>query len=153
MSKVLLVGKGYPDRGGIPTFLNTLRTGELGELHQITFLNVAHFGTPEGGEVTPGNIGRTLRDARNVFRMARGQDIVHIHTALAPAVTLLRAALLVLMARSRGDRARARREVPILAVRQVAARPGPLGAEAAWSRSGPRGRSCSRRWYRPSGCG
>ena len=84
MSKVLLVGKGFPDRGGIPTFLNTLRHGELGELHQITFLNVAHFGTPEGGEVTAGNIGRTLRDARNVFRMAKGQDIVHIHSALAP---------------------------------------------------------------------
>jgi glycosyltransferase involved in cell wall biosynthesis len=102
MSKVLLVGKGYPDRGGIPTFLDTLRTGELGDLHEITFLNVAHFGTPEGGEVTPGNIGRTLRDARNVFRMARGKDIVHIHSALAPAVTVGRAGLLALAGRLRG---------------------------------------------------
>jgi glycosyltransferase involved in cell wall biosynthesis len=102
MSKVLLVGKGYPDRGGIPTFLDTLRTGELAHVHEITFLNVAHFGTPEGGEVTPGNISRTLRDARNVFRMARGQDIVHIHSALAPAVTVGRAGLLALAARLRG---------------------------------------------------
>ncbi|HEY2878260.1 glycosyltransferase family 4 protein [Nocardioides sp.] len=102
MSKVLLVGKGFPDRGGIPTFLNTLRHGELGELHQITFLNVAHFDTPEGGEVTAGNISRTLRDARNVFRMAKGQDIVHIHSALAPAVTVGRAGLLGLAGRLRG---------------------------------------------------
>jgi glycosyltransferase involved in cell wall biosynthesis len=102
MSKVLLVGKGYPDRGGIPTFLNTLQEGELGDLHEITFLNVAHFGTPEGGEVTAGNIGRTLRDARNVFRMAKGQDIVHIHSALAPAVTVGRAGLLALAGRLRG---------------------------------------------------
>jgi glycosyltransferase involved in cell wall biosynthesis len=104
MSKVLLVGKGYPDRGGIPTFLHTLQVGELGDLHEITFLNVAHFGTPEGGEVTAGNIGRTLRDARNVFRMAKGQDVVHIHSALAPAVTVGRAGLLALAGRLRGAR-------------------------------------------------
>jgi glycosyltransferase involved in cell wall biosynthesis len=102
VSKVLLVGKGYPDRGGIPTFLHTLQVGELAELHEITLLNVAHFGTPEGGEVTAGNIGRTLRDARNVFRMAKGQDIVHIHSALAPAVTVGRAGLLALAGRLRG---------------------------------------------------
>jgi glycosyltransferase involved in cell wall biosynthesis len=102
MSKVLLVGKGYPDRGGIPTFLNTLRTGELGELHEITFLNVAHFETPEGGEVSAGNVSRTLKDARNVFRMAKGQDVVHIHSALAPAVTVGRAGLLSLAGRLRG---------------------------------------------------
>jgi glycosyltransferase involved in cell wall biosynthesis len=102
MSRVLLVGKGYPDRGGIPTFLHTLQEGELGDLHEITFLNVAHFGTPEGGEVTAGNIGRTLRDARNVFRMAKDQDIVHIHSALAPAVTVGRAGLLALAGRLRG---------------------------------------------------
>jgi glycosyltransferase involved in cell wall biosynthesis len=104
VSKVLLVGKGYPDRGGIPTFLHTLQEGELGDLHEITFLNVAHFGTPEGGEVTAGNIGRTLRDARAVFQMAKGQDIVHIHSALAPAVTVGRAGLLALAGRLRGAR-------------------------------------------------
>jgi glycosyltransferase involved in cell wall biosynthesis len=104
VSRVLLVGKGYPDRGGIPSFLHTLQSGELGRRHEITFLNVAHFGTPEGGEMTAGNIGRTLRDAVSVFRMAEGQDIVHIHSALAPAVTLLRAGLLALAGRLRGAR-------------------------------------------------
>jgi len=37
-----------------------------------------------------------------VFRMARGQDIVHIHSALAPAVTVARAGLLALAGRLRG---------------------------------------------------
>ncbi|MEP6666322.1 MAG: glycosyltransferase family 4 protein [Nocardioidaceae bacterium] len=104
MSRVLLVGKGYPDRGGIPSFLDTLRFSALSEQHEITFLNVAHRGTPQGGEASAANIGRTLRDAVNVFRSARDHDIAHIHSALAPAVTVLRAGLLALAARLRGCR-------------------------------------------------
>ena len=50
----------------------------------------------------PATWSRTLRDARAVRDRARGQDIVHIHTALAPTVTVLRAALLAVAARSRG---------------------------------------------------
>ncbi|MGH3508563.1 MAG: glycosyltransferase, partial [Nocardioidaceae bacterium] len=102
MSKVLLVGKGAPDRGGIPTFLQTLRTSELAALHDITFLNVAHSGTPEGGKVSAGNIRRTLQDAWRVFRQGRSHDIVHIHSALAPAVTVARGGLLVLAGRLAG---------------------------------------------------
>lgn len=102
MSRILLVGKGAPDRGGIPSFLNTLRLGELAADHDITFLNVAHAGTPQGGEATAANIGRTLRDAVAVWRAARQHDIVHIHSALAPAVTVSRAGLLALAGRLRG---------------------------------------------------
>ncbi|WP_232664327.1 glycosyltransferase family 4 protein [Pseudonocardia sp. TRM90224] len=100
--RVLLVGKSAPDRGGIPTFLEMLRAGALAETHDVSFLNVAHSGTPEGGKVTTGNLQRTLQDALAVRRMAAGQDIVHIHSALAPSVTVLRASLLALAARSRG---------------------------------------------------
>ncbi len=102
MSRVLLVGKGAPDRGGIPSFLETLRSSELSRRHSVTFLNVAHSGTPEGGEASAGNVLRTLRDAVAVWRASRGHDIVHIHSALAPAVTVLRAGLLALAARARG---------------------------------------------------
>ena len=63
MSRVLLVGKGAPDRGGIPSFLDGLRSGELSRRHAIDFLNLAHAGTPEGGAVTWGNLRRTLTDA------------------------------------------------------------------------------------------
>lgn len=102
MKRVLLVGKGYPDRGGIPSFLQTLVDGDLASRYELGFLNVAHHGVPEGGEVTTGNVVRTLRDARAVFAQAKGQDVVHIHSALAPTVTMLRAGLLALVARLRG---------------------------------------------------
>jgi glycosyltransferase involved in cell wall biosynthesis len=102
MSRVLLVGKGAPDRGGIPTFLDTLRFGDLSREHDVTFLNVAHSGTPQGGEASAGNVARTLKDAREVWRSTKDRDIVHIHSALAPAVTVIRAGLLALAARVRG---------------------------------------------------
>jgi glycosyltransferase involved in cell wall biosynthesis len=102
MNRVLLVGKGPPDRGGIPTFLRDLSTGELSRLHRVSFLNVAHAGTPEGGRVSAGNVTRTLRDAVAVWRRAKGHDIVHINSALAPSVTVLRAGLLALAGRLRG---------------------------------------------------
>jgi len=102
VSRVLLVGKGAPDRGGIPSYLDMLMAGELGRTHELSFLNLAHHGAPQGGRATLGNLRRTVRDALAVRARARGHDIVHIHSALAPTVTLLRAALLVLAARSRG---------------------------------------------------
>jgi glycosyltransferase involved in cell wall biosynthesis len=101
VSRVLLVGKGPPDRGGIPTFLRTLLTGPLAERHQLTFLNVAHSGVPQGGRATASNLGRTLRDFVRVWRAARGQEIVHVHSAMAPTVTVLRAGLLALAGRLR----------------------------------------------------
>lgn len=102
MVRVLLVGKGAPDRGGIPSFLEGLRSGPLAEEHEITFLNVAHYRTPQGGEATFANLARTLKDAARVWRGARGHDVVHINSALAPTVTVARAGLLALAARSRG---------------------------------------------------
>jgi glycosyltransferase involved in cell wall biosynthesis len=104
MVRVLLVGKGAPDRGGIPSFLEDLRGGPLADEHEITFLNVAHHHTPQGGEVTIANLARTLRDAVRVWRGARDHDVVHINSALAPAVTVARAGLLALAGRSRGCR-------------------------------------------------
>jgi glycosyltransferase involved in cell wall biosynthesis len=102
VSRVLLVGKGPPDRGGIPTFLRTLLTGPLAERHRLTFLNVAHSGVPQGGRATASNLGRTLRDFVRVWRAARGHEIVHVHSAMAPSVTVLRAGLLALGGRLRG---------------------------------------------------
>lgn len=102
MSRVLLVGKGAPDRGGIPTFLETLLTSRLREEHDLRFLNLAHTGTPEGGRLSLSNARRTLHDVLAVWRAAGDRDIVHIHSALAPAVTALRAGLLAGAARARG---------------------------------------------------
>ena len=102
MSRILLVGKGFPDRGGIPTFLRTLGASDLGTTHDMRFLNVAHAGTPQGGRATSGNVLRTVRDAWSVWKAAGDRDVVHIHSALAPAVTVVRASLLALAARARG---------------------------------------------------
>jgi len=103
VSRVLLVGKGPPDRGGIPSFLETVRSGDVAKEHDITFLNVAHSDTPQGGEASVANAARTLRDAWLVWKSAAGQDIVHIHSALAPTVTILRAGLLALAGCMRGS--------------------------------------------------
>lgn len=102
LSRVLLVGKGAPDRGGIPSFLDTLLHSSLQKSHELRFLNVAHTSTPQGGKATVANVARTVGDAVAVWRGAAGQDIVHIHTALAPAVTAVRAGVLAFAARSRG---------------------------------------------------
>lgn len=102
--RILLVGKGAPDRGGIPTFLDTLLHSRLTEQHELAFLNVAHDGTPQGGQATVGNVLRTVQDLVALWRAARGRDIVHIHSALAPTVTLLRAATMIAVARRRGCR-------------------------------------------------
>jgi glycosyltransferase involved in cell wall biosynthesis len=102
MDRVLLVGKGPPDRGGIPSFLQGLMASELSRRYELSFQNVAHAGTPEGGRVSMGNVRRTLRDAVSVWRAAGHHDVVHINSALAPAVTVMRAGLLVLAGWSRG---------------------------------------------------
>jgi glycosyltransferase involved in cell wall biosynthesis len=102
MSRVLLVGKGAPDRGGIPTFLDTLLNSHLQEEHDLRFLNLAHTRTPQGGKLSLSNTRRTALDVLAVWRAARDRDIVHIHSALAPAVTALRAGLLAGAARLRG---------------------------------------------------
>ena len=99
---MLLVGKGFPDRGGIPSFLQMLLHSSLANTHELSFLNLAHLDVPQGGKPTAGNVIRTLRDALAVRRRARGQDVVHIHSAMAPAVTVIRAAILAVAARSQG---------------------------------------------------
>src|SRR3954469_15117528 len=103
MKTVLMVGKGAPDRGGIPTFIDTLLGSRLAQQYDLTFLNLAHTGTPEGGRATFGNVRRTVRDAVAVWRGAEGCSVVHIHSALAPTVTVVRAALLALAGRARGS--------------------------------------------------
>lgn len=100
--RVLLVGKGTPERGGIPTFLGTLLESDLVETYDVEFLNVAHAGTPQGGRASRGNLCRTASDALAVWRLSSDRDVVHIHSALAPLVTLLRAGILTLAARARG---------------------------------------------------
>jgi glycosyltransferase involved in cell wall biosynthesis len=105
MSRVLLVGKGPPDRGGISTFMQTLLASELSRDHQLALCNLYHDEVWRGGQLNAANIRRTLKDISAVWRQSQGFDIVHIHSfLLPPAVTMIRAGLLALTARLRGCR-------------------------------------------------
>jgi len=99
---VVVVGRGRPERGGIATFLDTLTSSDLVARHDVTFLNLAPPARHVGGRVDGANARRTARDLRAVRRAAGDADVVHLHSALAPGATLLRAGTLVLAARSAG---------------------------------------------------
>ena len=101
MSRVLLVGRGPPERGGIAAYMLGILSGSLADEHDIELLNLTPAGPPQAGRLTGANVRRTIGNAREVFTRAKDRDIVHIHTALVPGVTLLRAALLVGAARLR----------------------------------------------------
>lgn len=104
MSRVLLVGKGPPDRGGISAFLQRLLAGPLSAEHDVSLLNLTRTGPAAGGRFTASNVTRTLSDARALRRAARDVDVVHVHTALVPGVTLVRAGILARAARPRRNR-------------------------------------------------
>lgn len=98
----MLVGKGTPERGGIPAFIEGLRASRLADDFRLDFLNVSRPGARAGGRASLGNLARTLRDVVSVLRRARRADVVHIHSALAPGVTLARAGLFAWAARLAG---------------------------------------------------
>jgi len=102
MARVLAVGKGAPDRGGIAAFLTQLAAADFGGRHEVRLLNLTREGDRAGGRLSGANITRTLSDARAVWRAAPDVDIVHIHSALVPSVTLMRAGALAAAARGRG---------------------------------------------------
>ncbi|MDQ3955211.1 MAG: glycosyltransferase family 4 protein [Actinomycetota bacterium] len=101
MSRVLLVGRGPPERGGIAAYMLGILNGPLAAEHDIELVNLTPGGPPQAGRLTGANVRRTIYNAKEVFTRAKDRDIVHIHTALVPGVTLLRAALLVGAARLR----------------------------------------------------
>lgn len=104
MTRVLLVGKGAPELGGIPSFLDLIMTSALADEHTISLCNLASGETPQGAQLTAANVRRTARDTVRVWRAARGHDVVHVHSAAAPFVTMLRAGLLCLAGRLAGCR-------------------------------------------------
>lgn len=102
--RLLVVGKGAPDHGGIASFLRTFLASELAHAYEADFLNLAHSETQQGGRVSVGNIRRTVADTRAVWERSADRDLVHIHSAMAPLVTMLRAGALARAARQRGCR-------------------------------------------------
>ena len=101
---VLLVGKGPPELGGIPSFLVALCESRLHREFDLRFLNLTPPAGSQGGQLTLRNLTATAADTARVARAAAAADVVHLHSALFPTVTLLRAGLLVAAARARGAR-------------------------------------------------
>ena len=101
MSRVLLIGRGPPERGGISAFMVGLQKALSGR-HSVDLLNLTRGEHTAAGRLSGGNVLRTLADTRAVWRRARDYDVVHLHTAFVPAVTMLRAVLLAVAARLRG---------------------------------------------------
>jgi glycosyltransferase involved in cell wall biosynthesis len=100
--RVLLVGRGVPEQGGISVFIEGLRSGPLSDDVDISFLNLTRQrDMGRGGSFTLGNLRRSLADLWSVFRRAADADIVHLHSSLAPASTMLRAGALAAAARLR----------------------------------------------------
>ena len=92
MSRVLLVGKGAPDRGGIPSYLeHAAGRGARSDARAHASSTSPTAARRRVAGPRSATCAARVRDALAVWRAARGHDIVHIHSALAPAVTVLRA--------------------------------------------------------------
>jgi glycosyltransferase involved in cell wall biosynthesis len=102
--RVLVVGKGAPETGGIPGFLEAMLRSPLTSRYELRHLNLSREEVPRGGRLTRANALRTLADGLRVLRASRQVNLVHVHTALVPFVTLLRAGWLAAAARVRGAR-------------------------------------------------
>ncbi len=102
--RAVIVGRGLPERGGISAFIHGLaahqHSGWKFELVNLT----SDENMGGGGTISRGNATRTLRDLRRVRQAGAAGDLVHIHSALAPAPTLIRAGLLARAARGAGCR-------------------------------------------------
>ncbi|MDH5420808.1 MAG: glycosyltransferase family 4 protein [Acidimicrobiia bacterium] len=101
-TSLLLVGKGPPDSGGISSMLSTLER-ELSDRYAVELLNLTLEAEYRAGVLSSSNISRTLADVGRVVRTAGRFDVVYLHSSFVPAVTLIRAALLLGAARLRGS--------------------------------------------------
>lgn len=100
--RVVVVGRGTPERGGIPSYLEMMATGEGVPGYDVVTVNLGEAHHRAGGAATPSNLRRVARDVFRVISATRRGDIVHVHSALAPGLTGLRAGLLLAAGRARG---------------------------------------------------
>lgn len=77
---------------------------ELESSCDVRLLNLTRPADYTAGVLSVANITRTVGDVAGVFRSARHVDITHVHSAFVPAVTIVRASLLLLAARAAGSR-------------------------------------------------
>lgn len=102
--RVLVVGRGAPERGGIPSYIDMLLHGSEDLGHDVECLNLAPGRVVAGGDATLANVARSIHDVRSTAEAARSADVVNIHSALAPVVTAMRAGVLASAAHRAGAR-------------------------------------------------
>src|SRR3989442_6088072 len=78
--RVLLVGKGPPDRGGIAAFLVDLQKSDLRASHELRLVNLYQAGDRAGGRLTRANVTRTVGGAGRVWPAGRGGQPGGLHT-------------------------------------------------------------------------
>ena len=101
--RVLLVGSAAPARGGIPSFLESLLSDEgLAARADVRLLNTTRRAERRAGTLTPRHLLDAAADTWRTARSARDRDVVHVQTALLPALPLLRALAVCAAARSAG---------------------------------------------------
>ena len=97
------MAQGPPARGGISTFATTLvDDGALQELAEVRLLNTCRAAERAAGRWTAANAWHAVEDGWRTWRAARRADVVHVQTALLPALPLLRALVLCAAARLGG---------------------------------------------------
>lgn len=93
--RVVLVGQAAPARGGIASFMGNLLTDDqLATDVEFRLLNTTRHAERTAGLFSWENVRHVVEDAARSFRMARTADVVHVQTALLPALPLLRALVL-----------------------------------------------------------
>lgn len=101
--RVVVVGQGAPARGGIPSFMATLlEDGTLARDVEYGLLNVTRKAERAAGRFSGENVRNAVQDSARTFAAARRSDVVHVQTALLPALPLVRALLLCGAARLAG---------------------------------------------------
>lgn len=103
ITKLVIVGKGEPETGGIATYMRMLEQSLDRSKVDPVFLNLAPAESGRVGRWSLENAVRTLRDMSRVLRAGRNADVVHLHSALAPSSTAVRAGFLGLAARAGGS--------------------------------------------------
>lgn len=105
MARVLIVGRGAPERGGIRSFIEMLLESELAGEHELEYLNVGRPRGGTGGEASLDNVKRTAEDLVSLWKHLAGHDVLHIHSSFAPTSTMVRAIAFALVGRLRRARA------------------------------------------------
>jgi glycosyltransferase involved in cell wall biosynthesis len=100
---VVVVAQASPALGGIATYAETVvNDSELASWLDFRLLNTTRRAVRRGGSLSASNAWHALVDAGRVFGMARSADVVHVQTALMPALPLLRALAICRAARLGG---------------------------------------------------